>query len=454
MDVQEILRWADEVVLAKTGSHLNNLQQAILAGAWNSQKYREIADEHHCTEANVKRVAGNLWSLVSEELGEPVTKSNLRAAVERHYIYNSRNFVQSNFNQVHINVCGESWHSEEAAKNRAPTTTTTYSTGNQPEQRHDFTEAPDLERLDNRTAELTTLKRWILAEKIRLVTIFGLPGIGKTALARELVQQIKDNFEYIIWRNCTGTLALQSLETNLIQFFSQNRETKLPSLIDYIRSHPCLIVLDDLQELFTSGELAGTYLPDCENYGKFWQQIARSPHTSSILLLSWEKPTEIATLEGENRHCRTLQLRGLGEPAEEILAKKGLTDEDKWSELIQLYAGNPSWLNIIASTILDLFNGSVEHFLSYPSVFLGDLEPRLQAYYQRLSESEKKVILWLAHQEAADILRKPAELALSDADFLKAVQSLRKRGLIEKVTDNRFPLFAVLTVFKAYLKET
>ena len=158
-----------------------------------------------------------------------------------------------------------------------------------------------------------------------------MPGIGKTALARELVEQIKDNFEYIVWRNCTGTLALQSLETNLIQFFSQNRETKLPSLIDYIRSHTCLIVLDDLQELFTSGELAGTYLPDCENYGKFWQKIARSPHTSCILLLSWEKPTEIATLEGENRHCRTLQLRGLGEPAAEILVKKGLTDEDKWS---------------------------------------------------------------------------------------------------------------------------
>ncbi|WP_017719574.1 AAA family ATPase [Kamptonema formosum] len=452
MDVQEILRWADELVLAKTGSHLNNLQQAILAGVWNSQKYREIADEYHCTEANVKRVAGNLWSLVSEELGEPVTKSNLRAAVERHYIYNSRNFVQTNFNQGNINVCGESWHSDEAAKNRSPTTTG--STGNQPEQRHDFTEAPDLDRLDNRTAELTTLKRWILAEKIRLVTLFGLPGIGKTALARELVEQIKDNFEYIVWRNCTGTLALQSLETNLIQFFSQNRETKLPSLIDYIRSHPCLIVLDDLQELFTSGELAGTYLPDCENYGKFWQQIARSPHTSCILLLSWEKPTEIATLEGENRHCRTLQLRGLGEPAAEILAKKGLTDEDKWSELIQLYAGNPSWLKIIASTILDLFNGSVERFLSYPSFFLGDLEPRLQVYYQRLSESEKKVILWLAHQEAADILRKPAELALSDADFLKAVQSLRKRGLMEKVSENGLPLFAVLTVFKAYLKET
>lgn len=88
------------------------------------------------------------------------------------------------------------------------------------------------------------------------------------------------------------------------------------------------------------------------------------------------------------------------------------------------------------STIQDLFNGSIHRFLSYPTLFLGDLEPRLQAQYQRLSESEKMVTLWLANQNAADISDKPAELALSDSDFLKAVQSLRKRGLIEKITDN------------------
>lgn len=455
MDVQEVLDWTDRLVFEKTGKHLDSLQRTVLEGTWAGKKYPEIAQNSNRGHDRIKQVARELWQLMSAELGEDVKQSNFRAILEKTQFSKITNLglVFGDDLQIvgDINFCNQ--HCPHTP--RATTTTTTpTTTGNQPEQRHDLTEAPDLERLDNRTAELTTLKRWILAEKIRLVTLFGLPGIGKTALARELVEQIKDNFEYIVWRNCTGTLALQSLETNLIQFFSQNRETKLPSLIDYIRSHPCLIVLDDLQELFTSGELAGTYLPDCEKYGKFWQQIARSPHTSCILLLSWEKPTEIATLEGENRHCRTLQLRGLGEPAAEILAKKGLADEDKWSELIQLYAGNPSWLKIIASTILDLFNGSVKHFLSYPSLFLGDLEPRLQAYYQRLSESEKKVILWLAHQEAADILRKPAELALSDADFLKAVQSLRKRGLIEKVTDNRLPLFAVLTVFKAYLKET
>lgn len=442
-------------MLTKTGSHLNSLQQAVLSGVWNSQKYREIADDYHCTEANVKRVAGSLWQLISEELDEKVNKSNFRATMERYYIYNYNvgSFYQSNFTQGNINICGEIWNSGATAKNRSRTPN---ATSHKPEKRHDLTEAPECDRVYNRTAELTTLKQLILQEKIRIVTIFGLPGIGKTILARELVEQIKDNFDYILWRNCTETLTLKSLKTNLIQFFSkdrEDRETKLPSLIDYLRSHPCLIILDDFQELFASGELAGTYLPDCENYSKFWQQMARSPHHSCFLLISWEKPTEIAILEEENHHCRTLQLDGLAESATELLTNKGLTDEDKWLELIERYNGNPSWLTIIASTIQDLFDGSVNRFLSYPSLFLGDLEPRLKAQYQRLSESEKMVTLWLANQNAADIALKPAELALSDSDFLKAVQSLRKRGLIEKITDNGSSLFAVQALVKAYVKE-
>jgi len=225
-----------------------------------------------------------------------------------------------------------------------------------------------------------------------------------------------------------------------------------------LRSHRCLIILDDFQQLFARGELAGTYLPFCQDYIEFWQQIARSPHNSCFLLLSWEKPTEIAILEGENRQCRSLQLGGLAEGATEILSNKWLTDEDKWGELIQLYSGNPSWLNIIAATIEDLFNGSVDRFLSYPTLFLGDLEPRLQRYYQRLSASEKIVIEWLANQEAVDIFQQPdvgakSESPLPDADFLKAIQSLRKRGFIEKVTDNNEALFALQGLFKKYVGE-
>ena len=446
MDLEEALKWTENLVFAKTGQNLYSLQRAILEGIWQGQKYPDIAKTSNRDYNHVRKVAKELWQLMSEELGEKIKQSNFRAAMERHQISNFPNLVnfgqQTNFvSEGNINFCKEHCPHPKARTNQT----------NEPPKRHDLTEAPESETLHNRTPELITLKQWILQEKIRIVTIFGLPGIGKTALARELVEQIKDNFDYILWRNCSDTLTPKTLETNLIQFFSQNRETKLPSLTDYLRTHPALIILDDLQELFTSPELAATYLPDCQNYRKLWQQIARSPHNSCFLLLSWEQPTEIANLEGENRPCRGLQLGGIGDSAADILADKGLTDEDKWPQLVQLYGGNPSWLNIVASTIRDIFNGSVDRFLSYPTLFLGDLEPRLQAYYRRLSESEKTVIQWLGNQNAADVSSKPAELTLSDIDFLKAIQSLKKRSFIEKVADERLPLFAVQPLIKEYV---
>jgi hypothetical protein len=455
MEIQEALNWTDDLVFAKTGKHLDSLQRSILEGVWERQEYKDMAENYHCTVDHVRKTASELWKLLSDVLKEDIKKSNFKSTLERIEFSHISNYGSDTQMFGDINICSKICpypKAKKAEKNRSHTSTPTTNSTTQSEKHHDLTEAPESDRIYNRTTEITTLKQWILQENIRLITIFGLPGIGKTALARELIEQIQENFEYIIWRNCTNTFTLKSLQTNLIEFFSKNRETELLSLIDYLRSHSCLIILDDFQELFIIGELAGTYLPECQNYSKFLKEIACSSHKSCLLLLSWEKPTEIATLEGENRHCRSLQLGSLGEAAVEILTNKGLNDENKWGELIELYGGNPSWLNIIASTIEDLFNGSVDRYLSYASLFLGELEPKLEEYYQRLSTSEKLVIVWLANQDAAEILHKPAELGLSDADFLKAVQSLRKRGIIEKANDKRSHLFAVPILLKKYLQ--
>jgi len=454
MDVQEVLQWIDELVQSHTGKHLSNLQQAVLVGVWESQKYEEIARTYRCSEATVKKAAIALWKLISEELGEKVSKSNFRATMERYHISNVAtigDLVNSNFVQGSINVCGESWNYADTINQRSPSAKNPEKV--QTKQRHDLTDTP--ERADcfcDRIDELSTLKQWILEENIRIVSLIGLSGIGKTSLAVELVEQIHHHFDRIIWRSHHKFPTLESLTTNLIQFLSQDRETKLPSLIDYLSCDRCLIILDDLQETFTRGELAGTYLSSYRNYGQLLKQLAINPHNSCLLLLSWENPIEIVTLEAQNRSCRTLQINGLGNSAQEILKQKGLTDEDKWLELIDLYHGNPSWLNIIATTIVQLFNGSVAQFLSCPTPFLGDLDSIFREHYQFLSESEKLIMLWLANHQDLQLTRKPSEFTFSHSDFLQAILSLLRRGLIEKKTENGGTRFTLQAVVKEYVK--
>ena len=41
MDIQEVLKWTDEQVRAKTGKRLDSLQKAILEGVWQRQGYQE-----------------------------------------------------------------------------------------------------------------------------------------------------------------------------------------------------------------------------------------------------------------------------------------------------------------------------------------------------------------------------------------------------------------------------
>ena len=136
------------------------------------------------------------------------------------------------------------------------------------------------------------------------------------------------------------------------------------------------------------------------------------------------------------------------------MREKELTDEDKWSELITIYQGHPSWLNIIAATIQELFNGSVSLFLAEQNdIYLGDIEPLLESQLERLSESEKQVSYWLASQDkAVDISQQPANSELSKSELWQAIQSLARRGLVEKVQVGALTHFHLNRIFKQYIQ--
>jgi hypothetical protein len=453
MNVEDVVQWMNNLIFDKTGEHLTPLQEAILTGVWQRQKYPQIAKEFNCSESHVKKEAAKLWEKLREELGEDLNKLNFRSKLEKkHRVSQGSNFgycVQ--INEGSINICGECLHPLNDLQNRSP------FPPESPQNQSpiiDLTDAPELTSFYDRTLELSTLKQWILQANTRLITVYGLSGIGKSAIALKLIEQTQTEFDYIIWLSLADTPTLSTIQTELKQFFGRSPQPPLPTIIDYFRSSRCLVILDDVQNIFKSSQLAGQYLTGYEDYGKFFKQIATSSHQSCVILLSWEKPREITALEAVNRPARTLHLQGLGEQAAEILREKELTDEEKWSDLIALYQGHPSWLNIIASTIVELFDGSVSLFLADGTdLFLGDLEPILESHLERLSALEKKALYWLASQnEAVDISQQPADSELSKSEFWQAIQSLARRGLVEKVLVGGRSQFQINPVFKEYIQ--
>lgn len=452
--VEDVLEWADNVIFDQTGEHLTPIQEAILTGVWDRKKYPQIAKDYNCSESHIKKEAAKLWEKLGEDLGEDLNKFNFRSKVEKKYrVSQVSNSGDCLLQEIDINICNQFIQNIKNQKPRSQSPPETSQTQNQ-STIINLIEAPELTPFYNRTSELTTLKQWILEDHTRLITIYGLSGIGKSALTVKLIEEINSEFDYIIWKSLNNLPTLSTLQTELKDFFSKSQQTPLSTVIDYFRNSRCLVIIDDVQNIFKPDELAGQYLPEYEDYGKFFKQIATSCHQSCLILLSWTKPREIVTLEAENRPVRTLNLKGLGEEAIEILREKRLTDEENWSELITLYQGHPSWLNIIAATINELFNGSIAEFLADQNdIYLGDLHPFLKEYLERLAESEKQVIYWLSTQdEPVNIAQKTANLELSKPEFIQAIQSLIRRNLIEKVEGGGRSLFLLNPMFKHYVR--
>jgi predicted ATPase len=51
-----------------------------------------------------------------------------------------------------------------------------------------------------------------------LVALLGIGGIGKTALAAKLAEQVKDEFDFLIWRVLRNTLPVTELIAELLMF--------------------------------------------------------------------------------------------------------------------------------------------------------------------------------------------------------------------------------------------
>jgi tetratricopeptide (TPR) repeat protein len=84
MNVDIAINWIDRLLVLETGKHLNDLQIFIIQQVCLGRKYIEIAADYHCTEGHVKDIAAAMWQLLSQLLGERVTKTNLKSILQRH----------------------------------------------------------------------------------------------------------------------------------------------------------------------------------------------------------------------------------------------------------------------------------------------------------------------------------------------------------------------------------
>lgn len=305
-------------------------------------------------------------------------------------------------------------------------------------------QAPEPGPLYGRDSELGTLRRWIADERSRLVAIVGLGGVGKTALAAQLVASQAADVEVVIWCSLLNAPALDEvlrgcllrLSTRSATPLPADREERLALLLDQLQQYRCLLVLDNLESLLTTNERSGGWRAGYEDYGPSLEQIARTRHQSCLLLTSRERPLELARLERAGVPVRCLTLAGLGEEAgQRLLTERGLSSSPEARRVLQRYSGHPLALLVVAETIQELFSGDVAAFLRHEAPIFDDIRDLLDQQWTRLSPLEREIMVRLAiAREPASTATLAAELVQPEPQWaiLEAVRSLQRRSLLEQ----------------------
>lgn len=424
MNFEEALKFLDNAVFEQESRHLSAPEVTILEGTWQGMTYEQMAEASQYSLNYLMRDIGpRFWRLLSEVMEVEVSKSNIRVVLERRSFFSTTSAkAEETVQESQWVIPNREWDENAAIESH-------------------WNEAPELSAFFGRTEELATLKQWIEAD-CHLIAVRGINGIGKTVLARQLIEETQENFDCIIWRSLTQAPKLKDLLTDLLKAFPPTLVKAegdiLLQLMTCLRSLRCLLIFDGVETILQPGQLAGRYQEGYENYGELFRRIGEESHQSCLIITSLENPRDISLLEGETTPVRSLTLSGLPIlQASEILQTEGLVDRSSWQTLIERYQGNPAALKMAAKAIADLFNGNVAEFLERKTFIFGEIGELLAPVMQRLSDLEKEVLYWLAIERRAisfTTLKTSLSLSISDGELLEILASLGGRSLLETTT--------------------
>lgn len=420
---------------------LTKVQAEVFRYSWEGKTYQEMTKYVQYETGYIKDVGSDLWRSLSQSLGKKVTKNNLHGVLQR---------AAQQHNSSHTTI----------KPNDPPT-----------DGQIDWGDAPDVPMFFGRTEELATLEKWIISDRCRCVAIvgmrgigkthlsmrLGLGGIGKTDLSLQLAKGIQRDFEFVIWRSLLNAPPLSDLLADLIKVLSKQQQTTLPEnineriscLIQYLKDHRCLLILDNAETLLQPEDPIGRYRANYEDYGQLIKQVGEVPHQSCLLLTSREKPQELILMDGINLPVRTFSLNGLDiQSGKQILAELGefTASEQDWENLIRLYDGNPLALQLAGKHIIEVFFGNIGDFLAYGKPVFHDLQELLCWHLQRLPAACCEVLYWLAiNREPVTLAELREDLLLSTAKAaLPATLGVLQRKLPLERTGDRFTLQPVL----------
>lgn len=238
----------------------------------------------------------------------------------------------------------------------------------------------------------------------RVLILVGITGIGKTALAERLVEEMRgdwtehrENFEDENKASDFASVARRWLEEwgEKVPPEECKPEQLLQQLVKRLRSHRYLVLMDSLEELLTGSKETGwdDFIDDW--WGNFFMSLlAESSCQSRLILTSQDFPVKLKQeCSRYKKFWHHQLLQGLDIPEQVALFQKaGLKDdlESPHSPLRQIgevYDGHPLALRVIVGEIAESFARIVR---AYWKKYGHEIEEVKNALEQARSEGKVK----------------------------------------------------------------
>jgi hypothetical protein len=354
MQLSEALTILDRLSIQQSGRRLQSIEREILTISWENKPYRNVEQYQ---EQTVKNKALQLWQYLSELFNIKVKKSNVRQVLEDFSLHESSLDIWS------ANSC------------------------NIPRVRSNFY---------GRSSELRQLQYWIEVESSQSIFIYGAMGIGKTASAQKLADNLAARLDYIVWISLQKLPPLLDVLSSIIRQLGGGRSAQLPKnlsiaidrTIGYLQKYRCLLILDNAEAVL-SHDPRDTTNSLIQDYLRFIDRVNSVQHQSCCLTILEQK------FSSPEYNYRQLELGSLDwRSCQRILDNYELVgSQSEWDLLVRKYDRNPRYLTIIAQTIEHVFHGKIGRFLDSTNSIYDRVQTMLVDRLDCLSPSEIYVLL-------------------------------------------------------------
>lgn len=306
-----------------------------------------------------------------------------------------------------------------------------------------------------REKELQEIKQW-LSKDCRLVILYGIGGVGKTALAAKLWEELRNDFSKVIWRPLVYTYPLEAQLIDLLRCLSSNNVEQsnnegmlMSHLIAELRRQRVLIFLDEFVPSVAGDQRDRSYLNLFERFATTNQL------KSSIVLTIRQKPADITSIGDPIVQAKALT--GIDcKSTYKILKTRGLNVEQTHCEkLVERYSSNPLALKIVASWIHKRYRGNVSRFLENPVTITPKISAILEQQIRDLNPEEQEVLKELARSDEPKSQNelKGSSFSMSISKLDTALYGLERRALLEKFTTDGQVLYTLPPMVKQFIKD-